>query len=364
VVVETGTAALSVYISATGSPTKVVTNTTAQNPSGTTVYVGTNHSVQNILGPLTISGTGTISNQVTVDDAADQTVHAISLGNDTSLFGKITGLAPVKIDYQYAKTSTFYRLPGTASNAVNIFATGTSTSVFGSTYELTVFLDHSQNQVTVHATGGLTYFSGGDAQFFNMDAGATATVTGLTIANPYGRSISNYGNLTAARSTVTGTIGGFLDADGIINYGFLDLIDSRITNNFSTQNGGGIANMLGGTVQIIDSLVNSNLANGYGGGVYNQGTLQISNSTFTANAAANGGALYVATNSSATVNNSILWGDTAYEVVSAGLAYISYSLAQGAITLVFAPGPPASVVVNTAITPTVTVDTDPPALHD
>src|ERR1019366_10368362 len=117
---------------------------------------------------------------------------------------------------------------------------------------------------------------------------------------------------------------------GIVNYGFLQVNDSKITGNVSNQNGGGIANMGGGSINLIDSQVSGNSSAGSGGGVYNQGAIAINNCTFSANSAGSGAAFYDAANSTyADVANSILWADTGGEIVNQGTITVEYSDVQG-----------------------------------
>ena len=77
---------------------------------------------------------------------------------------------------------------------------------------------------------------------------------------------------------------------GILNSGNLLVINSTITGNTSTQQGGGIQNWHGGAMTITSSTVSNNEAkDNYGGGILNKGPMTISNTMITNNTAQIGG---------------------------------------------------------------------------
>src|SRR5262249_49366108 len=112
--------------------------------------------------------------------------------------------------------------------------------------------------------------SGNDAtEVFKVAAGATDTITGLTIA---------HGN-------ADGASGG-----GIYNSGTLALAHCPLCGNHADGafygGGGGIANAVGGALTIDDSTLSGNHADytGWGGGgILNMGTLTIDDSTLSGN---------------------------------------------------------------------------------
>jgi hypothetical protein len=91
-----------------------------------------------------------------------------------------------------------------------------------------------------------------------VEAGQTASLSGLTVANGNAGGIENNGTLTVANSAV-------------------------LSN--SARRGGGIANEVGGTLTLTASTVSGKSAT-FGGGVVNVGTLTVSGSTVSGNSAA------------------------------------------------------------------------------
>ena len=128
------------------------------------------------------------------------------------------------------------------------------------------------------------------SRLFEIGAGATVTLSGLTMENGY--DTSDYG-------------GG-----GLLNHGTLTLINSTVAGNS------------------VDSAVGNE--NSDGGGLYNDGTLTLTNSTITGNSAAEGGGLY--NDGPLTLTNSTIAGNTA--TYGGGLFNSSGDAGnQGALTL-------------------------------
>ena len=118
-----------------------------------------------------------------------------------------------------------------------------------------------------------------DFRVFNIGAGSTVTISGLTISN---------GRLTGATSPNPFIAQGA----GIFNSGNLTLLDSAISGNniVVLGEGGGIHNS--GTLTVSGSTFNGNTignVQGSGGGIFNSGTLTVTNSTFSGNSAEIGG---------------------------------------------------------------------------
>ncbi len=165
-------------------------------------------------------------------------------------------------------------------------------------------------------------------EVFDVSSGVTANISGLTIEDgvggtlsgvSYGGGINNNGALTLTDSTVsgnTGPVGGGIESQGV---GPLSIVDSTVLDNTSTVAGGGIANYSnatitdstvtenssykgggihdggGGTLTIKDSTISHNSASDsyYGGGLSNDnGNVDISNSTVADNGAGAGGGIY------------------------------------------------------------------------
>jgi hypothetical protein len=108
---------------------------------------------------------------------------------------------------------------------------------------------------------GVTVSGGGLSRVFQVDAGVTASLSGLTITG---------GGGTADRG------GGLLNL-GATN---LTLTNCTVSGNTASTNGGGLANY--GVATLIDCTVSGNTAGGSGAGLFNSGgTLTVGNSTIT-----------------------------------------------------------------------------------
>ena len=130
---------------------------------------------------------------------------------------------------------------------------------------------------------------------FQVDAGTTATLSGLTISGGGGRGLfsgSGISNLLYATLTVNNCA--ILDnftfglGGGISNLGCLTVESTTIAGNWSVNGGGGIANL--GTLTVLDSTIANNFAidrNGGpplgGGGIVNFANLTAVNSTIAYN---------------------------------------------------------------------------------
>lgn len=133
-----------------------------------------------------------------------------------------------------------------------------------------------------------------DFRIFTIGAGATVSITGLTITN-----------------------GKAFHGGGILNLGNLTVRDSHITGNTATGAGGGIANgapSLSGTpdLLVINSTVSANTAGGtfVGGGIHSAaGSMWVSSSTISGNSARGAGGIGVYGGNSM-VTHSTITGNT------------------------------------------------------
>ncbi|HEV3310540.1 MAG TPA: right-handed parallel beta-helix repeat-containing protein, partial [Chloroflexota bacterium] len=146
----------------------------------------------------------------------------------------------------------------------------------------------------------MTISGGGLSRVFQVDAGVTASLSGLTITDGY-----------APPERYTIAAGG-----GLLNYGTATLTDCTVSGN-SAANGGGLWN--GGTLTLINSTVSGNVASsglinalvGVGGGLYNVGTLKLTDSTVSGNSASyDGGGLW--NNGTLTMTDCTVSGNTSY----------------------------------------------------
>ncbi len=154
---------------------------------------------------------------------------------------------------------------------------------------------------------------------------SNVTISGMTIrhgnATHYGGGIVNArGTLILSDSSITnnvtaGSIFSFGGGIGNLLGGTLVLRNSTVTDNTAGRGGGGVSN--GGTLSLTNSTINGNRAGTSGGGILNNGTATLIDSTVSANAAGtSGGGIYTLTSFSGgdttvTVINSIVSDNTA-----------------------------------------------------
>jgi hypothetical protein len=139
----------------------------------------------------------------------------------------------------------------------------------------------------------LTISGGGTSRVFQVDPGATVTLSNLTIAGGAttgnGGGVLNAGSLTLANVVVAGdTASG--SGGGVYNSGSLFASNTTISGD-QAANGGGIDNA--GSAVILGSSIDGNSATSDGGGIDNSGFLSMGDSDLSANSAGlDGGGLY------------------------------------------------------------------------
>jgi hypothetical protein len=245
VTVQTGTGGATVNVLATDVPTSIVGHATG------TVNIGNAGSVQQILGPLTITNPPSYTT-VNVDDSADATARMVSLDTVTIGgfdYGRITGLAPAAIQYRYIDTTSATVETGPGGATVHAPATGKPVNLVGNPNAGTVSLVGSDANNTWNLTGQ-------NAGTLNSSQSA-GTVT-----------FSNVQNLTGGAGTDTivfadgAGVDGTIDGGGGTNtldysaYSSAVLVD--LQTGSATEVGAGVANI-------------QNVTGGSGGGagVYN-----------------------------------------------------------------------------------------------
>ena len=137
------------------------------------------------------------------------------------------------------------------------------------------------NLVTISEAGGFSNYSA-----FAVNAGVTATISGLTIAH-------------------------FDDANGgvILNDGTLTLTNDILTDDFAGGNGGGILNQ--GTMTLTNDVLTQDIANGNGGGIQNNGTATLIDDTISENRASDGGGIFYSAGGTLMVTDSSIIGNAA-----------------------------------------------------
>lgn len=151
----------------------------------------------------------------------------------------------------------------------------------------------------------------GNGRILLVDAGVTATVSGINFENGQGDygtifgggAINNSGDLTVKNSTISGNSGA--GGGAIANYGNMFLGDCTIRSNTSYGTGGGIQNF--GALTIQNSTVSLNKAEGGGGGgIESSGPLTIVDSTISGNTNTYGRGGGVNSSGIATISNSTI----------------------------------------------------------
>ncbi len=156
-------------------------------------------------------------------------------------------------------------------------------------------LDVSDSVIVVGAGAGITFIDGAAADgAFEIRGSATVTISRLTIQNSGGSNFSSGVHVNAGTSATLDSIviSGGTYSPAIYNSGTLDILDSRLTGNVSTFNGGGI--FTAGPTTISDTLIDNNSTNANGGGIYvgGAGGVSLTNVTLSGNSASVGGGLY------------------------------------------------------------------------
>jgi hypothetical protein len=189
----------------------------------------------------------------------------------------------------------YWVVHATAGDTIQFAASlkGGTIGLNGTTLDInkSLTIDGAGSGITVNAMGG---------EAFQVDAGNTAVINGLTITGgnvpaANGGGILNLGSLTLSNSTVTGNSA--LNGGGISNFNGATLVLSgdTINNNTAGNNGGGVDNH--GKLTVINCTIADNVAL-HGGGIANDGVLLMANSTVASNtvmgAGADGGGIYTA----------------------------------------------------------------------
>ena len=124
---------------------------------------------------------------------------------------------------------------------------------------------------------GVTIDAHSASRIFQVNAGASAALSGLTLAHgsaDYGGGIENLGTVTLTGSTLTGNAASH-DGGAIHNLGTLTLTNSTLVGNSAGRLGGGIAT--NGTLTLTNDTLSGNSASA-GGGIFNVATLTLNNS--------------------------------------------------------------------------------------
>jgi hypothetical protein len=184
----------------------------------------------------------------------------------------------------------------------------------GSTYTLTDFVDTNDGQNGLPSITSPITIQGNRATI-RRDPSLSCSLD-VSIATTEFRifHVAIGGNLTLNQVTVSqgcadGPTFPAVWGGGILNRGTLTLTNSTFSTNAATTSGGGIFNHSSGTVTIMSSTLSGNSATNGGGIINNGGTATIQSSTLSMNSATNGGGIF--NNGMVTISNSTLSGNSA-----------------------------------------------------
>jgi hypothetical protein len=165
-------------------------------------------------------------------------------------------------------------------------------SAQGSTITLTSGQLTISGDLTINGPGAkfLTVSGNRASRVFEIAASATASISGLTIADgtasaasPSGGGLLNRGTLTLTDSTVRGNLALSGSGGGLANLRTATVNSSTFSGNKANVSGSGLSNS--GRLTLTDSTVSGNtIADAYGyGAIGNQGTLAVTSSTIWGN---------------------------------------------------------------------------------
>jgi CSLREA domain-containing protein len=166
----------------------------------------------------------------------------------------------------------------------------------------------------------LTISGSPHSRVFQVDSGAAAALSGLTItggsADRGGGLLNSGGTLALTNCTVTGNSASFGGGGLLSSGGTTTLTDCAVSSN-SANYGGGLYNA-GGTTTLTGATVSGNSATNAGGGLFNKdGTTTLTNATVSGNSANTGGGLFTYKGGTTTLTNATVSGNSAYS--AAGL---------------------------------------------
>ena len=147
-----------------------------------TVNVGLAGSTQAILSPVNISNPPSL-NSIVVDDSADSTARTVTVTSASASTGKISGLAPADITYEYFDTSDLTINGGSGGNTITVNETALAP------FTTTLNSGTGGDAVNVQATGDSSSWSikgqaGQDTVVIGSNAPATTGGTLAGIAGP------------------------------------------------------------------------------------------------------------------------------------------------------------------------------------
>ena len=276
-------------------------------------------SAGSISGNITCASTGATTQNVSVSGTVNPASFVVTNNHDSG-----TGSLRAAITSANGTTGAIITFDPT------FFATPQTITLTSGQLEI------SASQTVQGPGAGLLTVSGNNAsRVFQIDAGKTASLSGLTItggngvgalSSGKGGGILNAGTLTLTNCSVSGNKTPTSEGGGISNTGTsLTITNCQIDGNTASFSGGGIISRAG-TVTITGSTVSNNTVTGAtggaGGGIEADCNLNITNSTFSGNHTDNsgsrsGGGIYCGAQTT-TITACTITGNSAKSSGSAG----------------------------------------------
>ena len=158
---------------------------------------------------------------------------------------------------------------GSGADIINIAVTGT--------IQLAEVLPVIEDSLTINGPGAnlltVRRDQGGNYRIFDVNAGITVSMLGLTVTNGLGTNspggILNFGTLTITNCAIAGNQGTSSFGGGISNFGSLNMIGSTISGNTSGD-GAGLFNQDGPAI-LTNTTISGNIASVFAGGIENIG---------------------------------------------------------------------------------------------
>jgi hypothetical protein len=176
--------------------------------------------------------------------------------------------------------------------------------------------DGTLTVVNCAVVNNFAFFGGGINNLLGTLTVSGSTLSGNSAASGAGGIDNDEGTVTVSGSTLSGNCAA-VDGGAIYNAsGALTVTNSTLEGNSAGFAGGGIINSNGATLTVTGSTLTGNCAL-FGGGIWSWGTLIVASSGFTGNSATDGGAIYNRSDrfsrSLATVRDSIFTANSAAE---------------------------------------------------